>query len=471
MLVGLFAIKKVATFLSGSFWFIPSVMIAGAIMLSRVSSQYHSQPLSEFLTQHNLSVANAHSAIQIIELIASSSITITSIAFSMTIVALVMASSQFGPRLIKSFMEQKSTQLVLGTFTSTFVYCLLILHHIDADSPNSSYTDVSVFLAMSLAILCVFVLIFFIHHVATSIRADNVVNQVACEVLLDVQRLKDRGNNRTDIMFTEGSADANISGGENNAGTNTDTVPQDSVSYHLSQQYAHQMTIQSTESGYIQAIEYQSFIDIALQHDAVVQMHVRAGDYILTGTLVATVHSHFCMKSNIEINTSLVIGIERTALQDPLFRINQLVEMALRALSPSLNDPFTATNCIDRLSQGMHAYINESVLHKGILDSSNTLRVVTKDADVTDLFDGAYTQIRQSCYSHPFVLMHLIDAFTLLINANITSAQTREAIEFQIEAIEDVIDKESPLTSKSELEAYSNKMRALKNTLLYSLKN
>ncbi|WP_412971603.1 DUF2254 domain-containing protein [Glaciecola sp. MF2-115] len=399
-------LKKAARLIGSSFWFIPSVMIILAIISSLLLPIL---PLPAFiegmLTSYFVDISDETSS-SVISLIASSVITVTSIAFSMTIVALVMASNQFGPRLIKNFMQNTMTQLVLGTFTSTFIFCVLVLSKINTASVSSYYGELSLTMALTLAIVNILVLIFFIHHVATSIRADTVVQQIASYLMKDMKKLQ--------------------------CGSQREHQLKDFVDVS---KYKHSLKITSKCDGYIQAIEYQHIVDIAKQHEGLMIIHYRSGQYIVPGTPIATLYSDNEVAPNCSLDGSIVIGKERTALQDPLFAINQLVEMAIRALSPSLDDPFTATNCIDGLASAMGSFSEENIPITSVVDEDNEIRITTADPTFNDLFQGAFTQIRQASASHAFVVLHLLDTFITLVKACNSEIHMCEAIKNQFEAI------------------------------------
>jgi uncharacterized membrane protein len=402
----LIKLKKIASIVGGSFWFIPSILISIAAIAGVILPKI---PLPQVLTRaldHLFIIVDLEDSLEVVKLIASSTITITSIAFSMTVVALVMASNQFGPRLIENFMQSKRTQSVLGIFTSTFVFCLVVISKINVGNEVSYYPQFAIVIALILAIICVFVLIFFIHHVATSIRADNVVKQISSSMMNDIRTLQcedKRVPAFTSIIDTD--------------------------------KYTYKLNIISKCDGYIQAIEYHQILDIAIQFDGLIIMQHRAGQYIVPGTPIAILHNNSGVPSSISLDGALVIGQERTSLQDTLFAINQLVEMALRALSPSMNDPFTAINCIDRLASGLASFTDDNLPKTSIVDDNNELRVSTNEASFGDLFNGAFNQIRQNSVEHAFVVMHLLDTFITLLKACNNKAYMCEAVGIQVKAI------------------------------------
>lgn len=404
--------KKTAATLSSSFWFIPSSMIAIAVIIAQFVLPYIGAQYPSITIPFLSAVNSPNTAMQIVQVAATSLITVTSIAFSMTLVALVMASNSFGPRLIRSFMQSKKTQSVLGFFTASFVYCLSIIGQINVDASMSGHPVIAVTIAFVLAVLCVFVLIFFIHHVAVSIRADSVVDDIARALMLDMQRLQHHTSNRAFGANALCALD----------------------------QYPHKLTISTSCLGYVQAIEYAKIAEIAASDDAMISMQVKAGEYIYPGVEIAHIHSKHVISSALSFDDCLVTGTQRTPLQDPVFAINQLVEMALRALSPSLDDPFTAMTCIDKLAAALASFTEENLPKTTILDDQKVARVLTHEEDFAKLFEAAFNQIRQSSSRHITVLNHLLSSFHKLLIASQGAEHVKLAMAPQLKAIKESIN-------------------------------
>ncbi len=431
----LILVKKTVNKLGGSFWFVPSVMISIAMVTAFQAPKLASLYFSTDWITFSLGVNSADTAMQVIQVIASSSITVTSIAFSMTLVALVMASNQFGPRLIRNFMQSKSTQFVLGLFTSTFIFCLITLSQITLDNAAESYPPLSIFVAILLAIINVFVLIFFIHHVATAIRADTVVQQTSSSVMRDMHRLQNAQND-----------------------TRTSTFP-----LVNKDDYTYQLAICTQKSGYIQAIEYANIADVAAEYDGIIVLRSRAGKFVFYNSHVATLYSNRPLPSTVSLDHVILTGTERTPLQDPEFAINQLVEMALRALSPSLNDPFTAISCIDKLACAMATFSDDNLPRTGVIDNNRILRVATNEADFNGLFECAFTQIRQGAKEHLAVTCHLLDSMAELLTASNSALHLTEAITTQVNAMAENMVTNNNLTNSIDEHAFYKRLNHLQN--------
>ncbi len=429
--------QKAATSLGSSFWFLPTLFIFFAIVTAQIFLPSFSITYTDtFLIDHFM-VNSPQTSMQVVQVIASSLITVTSIAFSMTLVALVMASNSFGPRLIRSFMQSKQTQCVLGFLCASFVYCLLVLSQIQVDGQFPSHPILSVFIALILAVACVFVLIFFIHHVGVSIRADTVVEEISKTLLNDMSNLQTSHNDR---------------------------APSEMGASKLAK-YAYHSVIRTKCFGYIQAVEYKNLVNFAREFDGILVMKVRAGKYVYPDTQVAYIYSRQMLPNKLSIDTSLVTGSQRTSLQDPQFAINQLVEMALRALSPSMDDPFTAMICIDKLVAAMSTFSSTSLPKTCVLDGQKVVRVVTNEESFNDLFAGAFTQIRQSSISQTAVLCHLLDVFYTLLESKNNEEHLIDPIKTQVVAIKECIERDSFMTNNFDKKAVVERMEKIFNRL------
>lgn len=163
-----------------SYWFVPTLMTAGGVALSFASVHLDERVNYKWVrTVGWIWAGGAEGARQVLSTIAGSMITVAGVAFSITIVALTLASNQFGPRLLRNFVRDAGNQIVLGTFIATFVYCLLVLRTVRGEDDTEFVPYVSVTLGVAFALTSLGVLIYFIHHVAISIQAENLIASVA----------------------------------------------------------------------------------------------------------------------------------------------------------------------------------------------------------------------------------------------------------------------------------------------------
>ncbi|MGH8598824.1 MAG: DUF2254 domain-containing protein, partial [Gammaproteobacteria bacterium] len=311
-----------------SFWFAPMIMAGWAIALAYATVALDGAATGRWLRAQSWAyTGSAEGATVMLSTIASSMITITGVVFSMTLVALSLASSQLGPRLLRNFMADKANQVVLGTFVATFLYSLFVLRAIRRADEDLFVPHLSVALGVLLAAASLGVLVYFIHHVAVSIQADNVVARVGAELAAGI-----------DCLFPEA-----IGQGAHGHANFPETFSRDSCA------------IAAAEDGYVQLIDSNALLALAVEEDLVLRVERRPGHFVVKGSPLALawpgkrVHD----RTKARINAAFVLGSQRTPVQDVEFAVNQLVEIAVRALSPGVNDPFTAVACVDRLGAAL----------------------------------------------------------------------------------------------------------------------
>ena len=396
-----------------SFWFIPGLLVFAAIGLAlaivTIDQQVDLEPNRAFGL---LYTGGPEGARAILSTIAGSMITVAGVAFSITIVALTLASSQFGPRLLRNFMRDTGNQMVLGIFIATFIYCLLVLRSVLTVGEHVFVPSLSVTFAMALALVNVGVLIYFIHHVSTSIQADHVIAAVYRELSENLQRL-----------FPEelgtGSAEGDRDGPR----------PEE-----VSDAHAHRST--ASESGYLQAIDSDGLLDLACKSDSLFHLQYRPGEFIVAGSTLVTVECKEPLDESLaeQIADSFISGPQRTPEQDAEFAIHQLVEVAARALSPGINGPFTAITCIDRLGSALCFLAKRAFPSRYCYDEEGELRMIARPITFTGITNAAFDQIRQYGRSSVAVTIRLLEALTM-IAAHTRTQEQRQAILRQAEMI------------------------------------
>ncbi|WP_416306176.1 DUF2254 domain-containing protein [Neptunicella sp. SCSIO 80796] len=364
------ALDKIKT----SFWFIPSLLVVSALVaavlficIDRFSG------LNQLDALHQVYQIKPDAARELLTTIAASMMTVVSIAFSITIVALTLASSQFGPRLIRNFMNDSGTQIVLGLFIANFVYCLSIVRAIDAFADADYVPGLSIVWCLFITLVSVFFLIFFIHHVAHSIQADNVIDDVYQELEQSVESLFPSSHSSSELHNTAIDDD------------------------YGTQHFSHHSEIISETSGYLQAIDFKALIKLMCEHDAVAQIKIKAGDFVVKDMPMITLHHHEPVDNALtaQLRNCLTLGSKRSPIQDPEFAVHQLVEIALRALSPGINDPYSALTCVDKLTATLCLLTSKTFPQGGYLDQQGTLRLQYKSVTFSGIGNAAFDQIRQ----------------------------------------------------------------------------
>jgi uncharacterized membrane protein len=404
---------KLRDLLRVNFWLIPSVMVLGAVALSflmlAIDARFDGH--SAFLGLGWKFTSGTDGARQILATIASSMITITSITFSLTIVALQLASSQFGPRLLRNFMADRGTQVVLGTFISTFTYSLLILRSIHTEDDQPFVPHYSLLLAVLFALAALGVLIYFIHHTATAIQADQVIKHVSAELRQSLETL-----------FPEQVGQAARS-------------PRDAAAPRWSVQHA--VSILSPRSDYLQAIETDALLKIATEHDLVLRVEQRPGRFLLEGVLLAYAWPPERIDDALgeHIGKTFVFGGTRSPFQDAEFAVDQLVEIAVRALSSGINDPFTAITCVDRLSEALLLLSKRAEPASHRADEQGTLRIVSSVESFAGIAEACFNQIRQAAEGIPAVSIRILQRIGDLA-PHVESAAVRQVLSDQVTMIQ-----------------------------------
>jgi uncharacterized membrane protein len=360
--------------LRSSFWFVPSVISVSAVLLWAALDR--ADAAQDYRGNEWIYGGSADAARELMSTIAGSIITVTGVAFSVTIVALSLASQQFGPRLLRNFMGDFGNQLVLGTFIGTFVYCLLVLRRIRGDDGVSDgfVPGVSVTVGILLAVICVAMLIYFIHHIAASIQANSIVAAVARDLDEAIDRLyPPRSGDRQRPAHDGALLPAELA----------NTAAQ---------------SANARRAGYVQAIDTRSLVERAERKGMYIAIERRPGTWVVPGTPLLSIWPARAVDDDecAELAGAFVLGDGRTTEQDVEFGIDQLVEVAVRALSPSVNDPFTAIVCVDRLGASLAHLLSREISTPRWIAEASPIRVVESwPVTFNGAMDAAFNQIRQ----------------------------------------------------------------------------
>ncbi|NJL21897.1 MAG: DUF2254 domain-containing protein [Leptolyngbyaceae cyanobacterium SM1_3_5] len=376
--------------LRSSYWFLPTLIASIAFVLALGLLEIDRSGKAPGWWW--LYTGGPDGARSMLSTIASSMATVAGTAFSITIVALQLAASNFGPRLLRNFMQDIGNQVVLGTFIGTFLYCLLVLRNIRSEGFDQFIPQLSVTIGIGLAIVSVLVLIYFIHHASTIIQASHVIAGASD----DFDRAIDR-------LFPEQFGQQA-------------QHHQRPIAEVLSDFETQSASICSQHKGYLQAIDDDALMKIACQAEVQLWLKTQPGKYLIPSSPIALIHpkDHYSPALAKKINQAFIYGKERTEQQDVAFPIEQLVEIALRAISPAVNDPFTAIRCIDRLGAGFSQLVQRDWPSPYRYDKSNQLRVIAEPIKLESLFDRAFTPIRQYAQSDLAVTLRLLEAIALI---------------------------------------------------------
>ncbi|CAM4235121.1 DUF2254 domain-containing protein [Deinococcus marmoris] len=366
-----------------SFWFLPALMALGAVVLAEqvinLDERVGWSALRGLPWIYGGSVDGARA---MLAAIAGSVIGVAGTTFSITIAALSLASSQMGPRLLEHFTRDRGNQVTLGTFIATFAFCLLVLRTVRGGDESPFVPHVAVTVGLLLALLSLAVLIYFIAHIAGGINVERVVRLVAGELTAAIE-----------TQFPERDRGRRITASTSPAGRPVQAEE-----------------VRASGSGYLQALDVGALLRLAERHDAVIRLTVRPGEFVFPGMVVAQT----APAALEDVQGALITGPRRTSSQDVEFAAQQLVEMAVRALSPGINDPFTAIGVLDHLGAALCRISGREAPPAQHFVGEN-LRLMVPVTDYAGLTNVMFHQIRQNGAPHPAVMLRLLEVLATVV--------------------------------------------------------
>lgn len=380
--------------LRDSYWFIPSLMLVAVAFLAWVTTNIDDAYDPEKIRWIGdlIYSGGPDGAREVLSTIASSMITVAGVVFSITIVSLQLASTQFGPRMLANFVRDRGNQVTLGTFLAAFLYSLLVLRTVRTSDP-ATVPHLSVTFALGLAGAGLAVLIYFIHHIATTIQAPNLIAVIAEELRHGAKHLFPDVEDVQDV--SPGPRERQLPADFDQASGNVGAL----------------------SSGYIEAIDVGEMVKVAKDHDLVVRLDLRPGRFVVAGTPFAKAYPKDRLDDDVAdvLARAVVTGARRTPQHDIEFPIRQMVEIAVRALSPAINDPFTASTCVDQIGACLCDLARREFPTPYLVDDEDQLRVVDGDPLTWARLVGAsFDQIRQAASFHTAVYVHLLESLTRL---------------------------------------------------------
>lgn len=407
----------------GSYWFLPSLValigFAAGLALVYLDSVVGEAWLGRFGWFYG---SRPEGARALLSTVAGSTITVAGVVFSITLAAVTYASGQYGPRLLSNFTRDRGNQATLGVFIGTFLYCLVVLRTIRSAEETSANTagavrdafvpHIAMFGALALAIASIAVLIYFVHHVTDTIHINNVIARIGGGLLGEIAERCEH----------ESASEAEIGG--NGAEQATDQGA----------------PVPATKTGYVESLDEGALLEVAAKRNAVITVLVVPGDFVHGGRPLLRLDP-----PGDEELTGLAdlfsIGRKRSPLQDLGFLIDELVEIAARALSPGVNDPFTAIACIDWLGAALTDLSSMPERPSRLRDENGCVRVVMPRRGFADYVHSAIGQLRPYAAKDPNAGAHLVRTLDKVCEA-VADPHHRALIRVERDRVTRTIDKE-----------------------------
>jgi len=405
--------------LRSSFWFMPSLMVAGSMAFAVVWIEADSAGSDQWLSQWpRLFGVGAEGARLMLSTLAGSMMTVIGTTFSMTLVAMVLASGQYTSRILRNFMRSRVTQFTLGTFTGIFAYCLIVLRTIRGSGGVDEFVpSMAVFFAFILALCGVGVLIYFIHHIASSIQASSIIALIAEETYASIDRLLPEKQDQAPIE---------------DKGLQQGLESLDDREWY---------PVPAAKSGYIQSLDSDVLLSLSRESRTIVRMEHGTGAFVVKNTaLLSLALTHPPDQNTIDAyNAAYSLGRYRTVEQDPAFGIRQIVDIAIKALSPGVNDTSTAVMCVDYLASIMGRLASRQFPPLYRYEGGN-LRVVANVTSFEGLLAEAFDQIRGSAEVNVAILARMLGAFEAIGSLTIRAGHIR-ALDEQLQWIAELVDR------------------------------
>lgn len=373
-----------------SLWFLPSALVLTAICCAlgfvKLDVIFVGQikPLGwmPFLN------AGADGARGMLTAIASSMITVAGVAFSVTIVTLSLASTQYTPRILRNFMRDRANQSVLGVFVGIYTYCLIVLRTIGGG--GAGFVPLTaVFFAVLLALIGIGFLIFFIHHTAASIQASSILDAITAETFTAIENL-----------FPQ---DLGAPVGDESAAAET-----------VEKQTWH--PIAAAETGYLQSIDSEALWSFAEREKTVLRLDCEVGDFVMEGRPIFSSTREVDDEAAKDLGALFAIGNFRTVDQDAGFGIRQIVDIALKALSPGVNDTTTAVSCLDYLSAILVRLAQRRIASPYRKDNGH-LRIIAPAPSFAEFVARALDEIRLCAANNVTIFLRMIGLLTRVAQA------------------------------------------------------
>ncbi len=414
--------EKTTDFHRATLWFLPALGVIGALALGSFLTQIEIDEgsfLGDFVFRGNVGEAR-----ELLTVIAGTMITVTGLVFVLTVVALQIASTQFSPRLLRTFMRDRGTQIVLSTFVATFAYSLAGLHNVGRTMSTGELflPRLAVSGALLLAFASVGMLVFYIQHISNSIRIDTIMQRVEDRTLAALDSLHPLGSDRPTV---------------------TAEVPTPPPAA---------LILTATRSGYVQEYYTDVLLQRAVAHNAAIALDHEIGHHVVRGRPVARVWSldqAAPLPTDVWAKVGIVTKSERVIERDIAFGIRQMVDIAIKAIGPSINDPYSATQAVQHLSVLLVELTARNLQREVLADANGVARVFIPVSDFANYLDLVCSHVRQEAAGRPRVMVALLRLLEDVAATTENPAHAR-AVAHQIHLI--LIDARREIAQEADLE-------------------
>ena len=385
------SVRKWLSFIADQFWVLPSIIVTlgvllavGCVELDRTG--HVAQWLIDSAWLYNGGGTGART---LLGAVASSAIGVAGTVFSITIAALSLAAGQMGPRLLRNFIRDRGNQVTLGTFVGTFAYALMVLRSVRTQDEGAFVPHLALSVGILLALCCVAMLIYFVGHIAGRINVDTVIELVSEDVRASITRL---------------------------------TVEVEQPAPPPEDYWSAAVPVVDFRFGYLQQLDEKRLAQWAVENGTRLRLLVRPGDYVFPGAPIAVVTPPV-EDADQAIRNTTALGGQRVSESDLEFAIRQLVEVAVRALSPGINDPHTAMSVLDRLGAAL-CEVAPRKLPTGVFVENGETVLVVPSVEYDGLLDAMFHLIRQNAEGNATIFIRMLEVLTAVASCERDAKRT-----------------------------------------------
>ncbi|MEO3433529.1 DUF2254 domain-containing protein [Inquilinus sp. CAU 1745] len=378
---------------SASYWFLPTLLLILALAVAALTLFIDYRVDGWPRAVGWLTPDDAGAIRTLMGAIAGSMITVAGVAFSLTIAAFAHASGTFGPRLITNFMSDRGNQVTLGVFVATFAFCITVLVSTRGDGEEAFLPRLSVITALGLTLASLTVLIYFIHHVPEMLNISNILGQLGHNLQHHIAGLEEDGAGGGDVPPETGRRQA----------------------------------VNAPRSGYVQNVNRHALIELAAERGLVVRLACPQGGFAVQGRPLLTVagENPLTEEDSDALAEVVALGDERTANQDIVFIIDQLVEVAVRALSPAVNDPFTAITAMNWAGSALCLLARKAPVRRVWRDEAGAARLIETPITFETMADHFLDNMRPHVHGSRAAGLRLLQVLRLIAGEPLTADQRR----------------------------------------------
>lgn len=388
---------------NASYWFYPALFSILAAIIAFSTILIDRAGASQWLADAQwLSPARPEGARNILTVIAGSMIGVASTVFSITIAAVAYASGNYGPRLLTNFMEDRGNQLSLGTFIATFVFSVIVLRAVRGANESSAGIEpdiaaaagfvpqLSLALATVLAAVAIAVLVYFLNHIPSSIRINTVLEGIGARLITQIEdRYPDR-----------------------NSGAEPKESPRG-------------LSVLGQGRGYVQYIDHEKLATLAAQWGGRIALRLRTGDFVHPSVALADLIGIAPNDDTDDcIRRCFALGAMRTPVQDPEFLIDELVEIAMRALSPGINDPFTAITAMHWLGAATAEFARRDLSSPLVDLGNNAERLFLLPDDFDHFLARGFGALRAAAATNALAAKQFLDCLASAATLSVANRRT-----------------------------------------------